>query len=535
MFNQSLVCLDSGEGWLGLLDFSLAPDLMFYSYFPIVFLVLFFAGYVHRNSRTIFSRLLLLIAITFSIWIFLEFLNWTAISVVLVSFTWQLLFIIIPLIFLLSLLFFYNFIFEKNLDLRKMLIVLLAFLPIIFLLPSEFNFSTFDIYNCENVDGIGWLYVYAFDLFCILSVCLSGIVAIKESGKINRIKKLLATLATVVFLSVLFVTTTFADFTYLYEFNLLGPLGMLVFVILTSYLIVRYGAFNIKTLGSQFLIFALVFANFSLFFVQDIVNARIIILITLIITVVIGEILFRSIRFIEKQKQELAISNDNQEKLLHFITHQVKSNMTKSRNIFAGLIEGDYGRTTKKVANIANIGLKNEEYGIETVQNILKASDLKKGVVELKKEKFSVSEILSDIISKSKIVASEKGLNIVENVSESNVFINGDKIGLSEVFKNLINNAILYTQEGEIEIYLSEDEKQIIFSVEDTGVGISDEDMKNLFTEGGKGKDSLKYNINSTGYGLFIARQIIRRHNGDIHVHSEGQGKGSKFSVILPK
>jgi signal transduction histidine kinase len=70
--------------------------------------------------------------------------------------------------------------------------------------------------------------------------------------------------------------------------------------------------------------------------------------------------------------------------------------------------------------------------------------------------------------------------------------------------------------------------------VKDTGVGITKEDMKNLFTEGGHGKESTKVNADSTGYGLFIAKQVTEAHNGKIWAVSKGKGQGSEFIVEFP-
>ncbi|HEY4498786.1 MAG TPA: ATP-binding protein, partial [Candidatus Paceibacterota bacterium] len=63
---------------------------------------------------------------------------------------------------------------------------------------------------------------------------------------------------------------------------------------------------------------------------------------------------------------------------------------------------------------------------------------------------------------------------------------------------------------------------------------ITPEDMKLLFTEGGHGKDSIKVNVHSTGYGLFIAKQIVEAHKGKIWAESEGEGRGSRFIVEFP-
>jgi signal transduction histidine kinase len=74
----------------------------------------------------------------------------------------------------------------------------------------------------------------------------------------------------------------------------------------------------------------------------------------------------------------------------------------------------------------------------------------------------------------------------------------------------------------------------VLFAIKDTGVGITPEDMQNLFTEGGHGKDSIKVNVESTGFGLYIVKQIVDAHKGRVWAESEGAGKGTQFYIELP-
>ena len=109
------------------------------------------------------------------------------------------------------------------------------------------------------------------------------------------------------------------------------------------------------------------------------------------------------------------------------------------------------------------------------------------------------------------------------------------------MLKNIIEKGVKYTPPGTIRVELTDGDPstplrtgKINFSVQDSGVGITPEDKQNLFTEGGHGKDSVKINVHSTGYGLFIAKQVVEAHGGKIWAESEGQGKGSKFIVEFP-
>jgi signal transduction histidine kinase len=110
----------------------------------------------------------------------------------------------------------------------------------------------------------------------------------------------------------------------------------------------------------------------------------------------------------------------------------------------------------------------------------------------------------------------------------------GDSFWLKEVVNNLIGNSIIYTEKGKITVGLKGGNGKIEFYVKDTGVGITPEDKKSLFTEGGRGKESVKMNIDSTGYGLYSGKLIIEAHKGRVWAESEGAGKGSIFFVELP-
>ncbi len=81
---------------------------------------------------------------------------------------------------------------------------------------------------------------------------------------------------------------------------------------------------------------------------------------------------------------------------------------------------------------------------------------------------------------------------------------------------------------------LTKSDNVIRFTIIDTGVGISPEDMPKLFTEGGHGTHSKEINPDSTGFGLSIAKQIVEAHSGTIRAESQGSGVGSTFIVELP-
>ena len=281
---------------------------------------------------------------------------------------------------------------------------------------------------------------------------------------------------------------------------------------------------------------------FSLLFVRTIQNVRVITVLTFVLVCILGFILVRNVRkeieqreIIQKQEQELEVVNKQQENLLHFISHEVKGYLTEGAAGFASIIEGDYGVVSDPLKKMATNALSSTRKGVATVMDILDASSMKKGAVTYKKALFDFRAAVEKDIADLKSAADEKHLQLDVSIAEGKYQMNGDEEKIREhVIRNLIDNAIKYTKTGTVRIELRDGDGKIHFSVKDSGVGITPEDKALLFTEGGHGKNSIKVNVHSTGYGLFIAKQIVDSHGGKIWAESEGEGKGSRFVVELP-
>jgi len=112
--------------------------------------------------------------------------------------------------------------------------------------------------------------------------------------------------------------------------------------------------------------------------------------------------------------------------------------------------------------------------------------------------------------------------------------VRGDPQRLTQVFSNLLDNAVKFTDAGSITIAAQEDKKTVIVSVVDTGIGIGQKDIPKIFTKFFQTDSSLKRKQRGTGLGLAISKAIIKAHKGEISVKSTLE-KGSTFRVVLPK
>lgn len=222
------------------------------------------------------------------------------------------------------------------------------------------------------------------------------------------------------------------------------------------------------------------------------------------------------------------------ESLVHLVTHKVKGSFTRSKYIFAGILDGTFGEVNGEVKKYAAQGLESDDMGIETVDLVLNADNLQKGTVKYDMQPINFKDMIIKVIEEKRGPAEAKGLKLESNIEEQGVYnVLGDAFWLKEAINNLVENSIKYTKTGGIKIELTDGNGKIEFSIRDTGIGIDDEDKKNLFTEGGRGKNSVKVNVDSTGYGLYSVKLIIEAHKGKVWAESEGPDKGSAFFVEL--
>ncbi|MBI5644958.1 HAMP domain-containing histidine kinase [Candidatus Kaiserbacteria bacterium] len=314
-------------------------------------------------------------------------------------------------------------------------------------------------------------------------------------------------------------------------------------IVVGLYNILRYNLFNSRLILSEFFTGGILILSLTRLILSEPGTARIIDGILLVVMGAFGAFLIQSIlretkqrELIEKQEEELRVANQQQESLLHFISHEIKGYLTKNEAAFASIIAGDFGQPPPEIDKMADLALKDTRSGVATVMDILDASNLKHGTIEFKKTPFNLVKAVDEVVDDLASVAAHKGLQLTFTKPVTGpCMIAGDEEKIRRhVIRNIIDNSIKYTPSGSVKVDLIRAENIARVIVSDTGVGITSEDMGRLFTEGGHGKDSIKVNVHSTGYGLFIAKQIIAAHGGKIWAESDGAGTGSRFIMEFP-
>lgn len=520
--------------------------LIYYSHLTPVFVSLIFGFYIYfSNRKSLLNRVLLFITLTLSTWLLLDLVLWATDSPRMVVFAWSLVNTIEPIIYAGFVYFIMVFVRGKDISSLTKTLIALPLLPTIFLASTEWNIVGFNLTNCDRevIEGPLAYYNYIIELFYVLWIVVLGISAwLFDKSRTRKYQTLLVVSSTLVLL------LGFASGNIIGSFSedwALGQYGL--FVIPVSVGALSYFVIQAKFVGksqimtAQVLVIGLWLAVFSLLFIQNISVIRGIVALTLGFLAILGFILIRSFRNEIKQRKEieqlasqLQNANRQQVTLIHFITHQIKGFVTKSRNIFSMIQDGEYGPIPESLKPMIQEGFRSDTKGIATIQEILNAANIKSGKVEYRKEPFDLKALIDEVAQDLRLNVEAKGISLIVDTGSTPITYTGDRGQLINALKNLIDNAIKYTPKGEIRVTLTQDANLIRFVVTDTGVGITQEDMQNLFTEGGHGANSKKVNVESTGFGLYIVKNIVEAHNGTVHAESEGAGKGSRFVVELP-
>ncbi|MDH6534210.1 PAS domain-containing sensor histidine kinase [Parabacteroides sp. 52] len=231
---------------------------------------------------------------------------------------------------------------------------------------------------------------------------------------------------------------------------------------------------------------------------------------------------------IEQARDKAAMSDKLKSAFLANMSHEIRTPLNAIVGFSNVLTSGENFETEERQIFIEMIR-NNCNLLLALISDVLDLAQIESGSILFKEEVCDLNELISQIIITQQVIIPEH-LSLVRDVPSETVFIMTDKLRLNQVITNLINNAVKFTNEGRVTVgYTQVDERYIHLFVEDTGRGIPEKDLNNIFERFFK-KDDFKQ---GAGLGLSICKMIVDRYKGTIEVTSQ-EGKGSRFTVILP-
>ena len=201
------------------------------------------------------------------------------------------------------------------------------------------------------------------------------------------------------------------------------------------------------------------------------------------------------------------------------------------------IMDKDYGAVPAKMEEPLRDVFESSERLIVLVNDLLDVSRITSGRMELHIEAVDIYKLTLDVIEEIKPKAEAKNvpINLDNKTHNSVVYVRGDSEKLRQVIINLIDNAIKYTDKGGVTVgFEILDDHNVRFSVKDNGIGISADELPQLFHRFMRTEEAKLTITEGTGLGLYVAKTIIDALSGRIWAESEGLGKGSTFIFELP-
>ncbi|HOW59175.1 MAG TPA: PAS domain-containing protein [Candidatus Omnitrophota bacterium] len=239
--------------------------------------------------------------------------------------------------------------------------------------------------------------------------------------------------------------------------------------------------------------------------------------------------------------QELEVKNGELEKLnrlktdfVSIVAHELRNPLGILREASSLILDGLVGTVVTEQKPYLEMVKKTSERLIHITNDLLDLAKIEAGKIELHMESFDLPVLIREVRRGVELRATKKGIQMFEKFPEEGLFVTADSEKINQVMMNLLSNAVKFTDRGSITIEVKNLGEEALCAVEDTGPGISKEDIAKLFSKFEQFGKPTKSADKGSGLGLTIAKSIVEAHGGRMWVESE-LGQGSRFIFTLPK
>ncbi|MDP2924708.1 MAG: ATP-binding protein [Candidatus Omnitrophota bacterium] len=217
------------------------------------------------------------------------------------------------------------------------------------------------------------------------------------------------------------------------------------------------------------------------------------------------------------------------------VSHELRTPLATVKETVALILDRVIGDVNDKQEKVLGLARKSIERLERLIDDLLDFSKAESKIKEMHRTLFDIGMLLSNATETLIPLAAKKNIVITTNLPHEKIEVWGDEDKLCEVILNLIDNAIKYNRlSGKIEVNCQDMDKFIKVCISDSGIGIAPEDLDRIFDRFYRIEHRVKDKVKGTGLGLYITKEIIQAHGGEITVESE-YGQGSNFIISLPK
>jgi signal transduction histidine kinase len=498
-----------------------------------------------KTKKSIQSQAFFYFIISFCAWLVLDLVAWLPANYYIVSLVWSFFDYINVIFFLLGLYFFVVFVKKRDIHWGWKLFGFILTIPALQRMLTSNSIHEFDLTVCESINDT-FLVTYKnwIEVIVILSILFITVYTRSKNKD-----KLFQNQITITAAGLLLFFITFAATDYVganlsfYEIGLYGLFILPIFLGLIVYAIVKYNAFNVDILKAQVLIIALILLVCSQFFFMQSTISRIINLVTFLLVIIFGKYLIKEVKKDIENRRQLQFAYNHFKELeeiksrfISFGNHQILNPLTIIKGYVSMLQEEHYGTLTNRLSEVFG-NIKQTTDRLET--NIRSYFDLPKFTYHKVKYDFSkidVVEMIADIVDMYKrVLRNEVDVSFVNKLERDDLLIPADENSLREAFSNIIENCLKYTKASSISVDADSDESNIVIRVICVGDRRFPKVVPNIFKDMKHVKVvSYKQEIIGSDLGLYVAKEIIELHSGDMHVDYNEDNNVTTFKISLP-
>ena len=244
---------------------------------------------------------------------------------------------------------------------------------------------------------------------------------------------------------------------------------------------------------------------------------------------------------VEEATKELRASNAQLQRLdkvkdefVSIASHQLRTPLTSVKGYISMVLEGDAGEINDNQRKLLDEAFNSSERMVHLIGDFLNVSRLQTGKFVIDKNPADLSKIVQEEVDGLQPSAISRNMKLVYKSPKNFPIIELDEGKFRQVIMNFADNAIYYSREGStIEINLSVENNEAIYTVKDTGIGVPENEREQLFTKFYRASNAKRQRPDGTGVGLFLAKKIVDSHGGRI-IFESVEGKGSTFGFRLP-
>ena len=235
---------------------------------------------------------------------------------------------------------------------------------------------------------------------------------------------------------------------------------------------------------------------------------------------------------LRKGAEALLEADRRKDEFLATLAHELRNPLAPIRN---GLQVLQMAPSTETAEQVRSMMERQLTHLVHLIDDLLDVARVSQGKIDLHQERITVQSILNSALESSQPLIQQHKHVLQTHIPQEDLWLDGDSTRLAQVIGNLLNNAAKYTPEGgNITLSAEVDGKDVILTVTDDGLGISDDMLSKIFEMFTQVDNDLSRTQGGLGIGLALVKRLVEMHHGRITAASKGLGHGSSFSVRLP-